>query len=330
MNTIGLIDFDSKIPNLAIMKLSTYYKQHGVRVILNPQPGEVDKVFCSVIFSWSKEKALALQAVYPNIEFGGSGISLENKLPEEIESLPPDYDLYTVEDLYPRITGQRTKGGRIKKAQSLIDQGMNYISRGCIRDCRFCIVRRKEGKLNKVNNLSDIINPRSKQVMLLDNNLTANPDILDILAEVKDRDLTINISQGIDCRLLTPEIAKALSDVKHVNGRIHYAWDRPRDENIVMDGIRILSEHMKTWRHTVYILCGFDTTWEEDFHRFDALRSLGITPFVMRYNRGEGQYNDLRLAHFARWVNRHIYKKCPEFDKYENWANIKDQYALGL
>lgn len=36
---VGPIDFDSKIPNFAPMKLSTYHKALGNQLIPNPKPG---------------------------------------------------------------------------------------------------------------------------------------------------------------------------------------------------------------------------------------------------------------------------------------------------
>jgi hypothetical protein len=56
---IGLIDYDSKIVNLAIMKLSAYYKEQGHQVMLNPSsPEGLDKTFVSVLFTQNKDKAL--------------------------------------------------------------------------------------------------------------------------------------------------------------------------------------------------------------------------------------------------------------------------------
>ena len=85
---IGLVDYDGKMPNLALMKLSTHHKSQGNEVILNPtSPSQVDKVFCSVLFTWNKRKAERLADVFPQIEFGGTGISLYKNLPVEIEQM---------------------------------------------------------------------------------------------------------------------------------------------------------------------------------------------------------------------------------------------------
>lgn len=43
---VGLIDFDSKQVNLALMKLSAYHKAQGNQVVLNPtSASQVDHVY---------------------------------------------------------------------------------------------------------------------------------------------------------------------------------------------------------------------------------------------------------------------------------------------
>jgi hypothetical protein len=50
-------------------------------------------------------------------------------------------------------------------------------------------------------------------------------------------------------------------------------------------------------------LIGFSTTPEEDLYRVELLRSYGVNPFVMAYNKQDKYQRD-----FARYVNRkHIY-----------------------
>ena len=108
---ISLRDVDSKkIPNLALMKISAYHKQKGDTVdfdLNNP-----DRMYTSIIFTKNKGKALN-QRLGESCEylFGGSGINLNSKLPDEIEFIKPDYDLYPSE----------------------YSQG--YSTRGCDRNC---------------------------------------------------------------------------------------------------------------------------------------------------------------------------------------------------
>lgn len=336
MSRIGLIDFDGKIVNLALMKLSTHHKSQGHEVLLNDfTPNQVDKVFCSVIFDKDRAKAAELANVFPAIEFGGTGWDIAKTLPPEIENCLPDYDLYRAADIFPRINGIMTKAKKLAKAQTIVDAGIGFTTRGCVRTCGFCAVPKKEGPLRKVGSIGELVNPRSNVVIILDNNFTADPDVLEKLREIRDRQLVIDITQGIDIRTMTPDIARALAEVKHLRS-IHYAWDLMPFERRVMEGIEVLSHYVKRWRHLCFTLVGYDTSFDEDMYRFRRLVELGIDPYVMIYNKKEFvrtkhlPFDALRLHHFARWVNGRIYTKCPDFDQYDRWANAQASHQPAL
>lgn len=130
---IGLIDLDGKLPNLALMKISTYYKAQGHEVRLNDF--KADKLYCSVIFARSREKVEALKQQYPHMEIGGTGWDLTTKLPPEIHNCKPDYDIYTPEFIYERIKGGiGKKENKLKKAEVIVNSGIGFSSRGCIRN----------------------------------------------------------------------------------------------------------------------------------------------------------------------------------------------------
>lgn len=320
-----LIDFNSKIPNLALMKLSTWHKQQGHEVYLN-NCDKPDKVYISTLFTWDRPKVEKLLKIYPNAEVGGTGWDIKKTLSDEVEGCKPDYDLYTTEDIYERIKGGiGKKESKLKKAEEIVNAGIGFTSRGCIRSCGFCFVPPKEGRLHKVGEIADLINPRSSVIILLDNNLTADPDCIDKLREIRDRGLTVDITQGIDVRLMTPEIAQALSEVKHLRS-IHYAWDLMAFEKQVMAGIKVLSQSIKKYRHMCYTLTGYNTTFEEDYYRFTKLRELGVDPYIMPYNL---TYPSRKHHHFARWVNGRIYKAC-EFKDYEPWVKAREDMQLSM
>lgn len=334
---VGLIDFDGKQVNLALMKLSAWHKAQGDTVVLNEfTPADVDHVYVSVLFDKNRDAAAQLANRFPSISFGGTGWDLTTVLAPQIEAMRPDYDLYRANDIYQRLKGISTRASRMEKAETICNAGIGFISRGCTRACAFCKVPRKEGNLRRVANLADLINPRSNVVTLLDNNLTANPDILHILAEVRERNLVIDITQGVDVRTMTPEIARALASVKHLRS-VHYAWDQINFEGKVLAGIETLAQHVARWRHLCFTLTGFDTNFKEDYHRFKILTSRGIDPYVMIYDKRplprkfdekrKLPFEELRRHHFSRWVNGRIYTKCPDFDRYTNWLRDKKLFA---
>lgn len=327
---IGLIDVDGKLPNLALMKISNYYKSMGEHVeFVRPDAGkyEYDKIYASSIFTKSKTECQKLLEYYEDrIEIGGTGWNIEKSLPKEIESMNPDYDLYTADMIYPNIKGIMTKERKWEKAQQIVNAGIGFTSRGCIRKCPFCFVPKKEGEFRQDQEIKDIINPRSNVIILHDNNLTADPNCIEKLHEIRDRNLIVDIDQGCDVRLMTPEIAQAMSEVHHLRS-LHYAWDLMGFENQVLEGIKIMSKFIPTSRHMCFCLVGFNTSFEEDMYRVKKLTEFGVRPYIMRYNE---RRDDIRLNHFARWVNAFIYKAVPDFEDYEPWKRDKSKYDFGL
>lgn len=329
---VALFDVDSKIVNLALMKLSAFHKTRGHEVVLNPpSPAGFDKSYVSVVFTRNRAAAERRFAGFDNIEFGGTGVSLEKNLHPDIESTKPDYDLYSISDLYPRLKGIGTRESKMQKAQTILDSGIGMTTRGCVRTCEFCCIPKKEGKIHKVAEIRDLLNPRSNVLVLLDANFTADPDALEKLKEIKERKLVVDFTQGLDARLMTPNLAKAFSEVRHLRS-VHYAWDLLSSESQVFRGIGILSEYIKPYRHLCFMLAGFDTSHEQDMYRFHKLRAAGVDPYVMPYrdpdeSKNIVDYSRARLHHFARWVNGRIYKKC-DFSQYTNW--IKAQATMPM
>lgn len=315
---IGLIDVDSKIPNLALMKLSSYYKSLGEEVEFIQPNKQYEKIFASAIFTRSKYICSKFQEQYGDkIEIGGTGWDIKKELDPVIEHMKPDYELYSAEMIAARMRGIMTKQRKFEKATEIVNAGIGFTSRGCIRNCSFCFVPKKEGCFKQVAEIKDLINPKSNILILNDNNLTADPNCIDKLHEIRDRKLVVDINQGCDVRLVNEDIAKALSEVKHLRS-VHYAWDLMDYENQVLDGIKVLLKYMKAWRHMCFMLVGFNTSFEEDMYRFRKLEEMGIRPYVMVYN----DKKDIRLKHFERWVNSRICKAC-EWEEYEPW--VRDQ-----
>lgn len=243
---ICLLDIDSILPNLVMMKLSSNFKNLGEEVELLTVPRNkkqetfnrlfnelirymqyrnYEKIYASAIFTRSKDICLKLKSIFGDrIEIGGSGYDIKKELPLELERLKPDYELYTAEIIAARMNGIMTKQRKLEKATEIVNAGINYSSRGCVNKCGFCIVPQKEGEFRNVSEIKDIINPKSNVIILHDNNLTADPHCIDKLNEIRDRKLIVDINQGCDVRLMTEDIAKAMSEVKHLRS-IHYAWD---------------------------------------------------------------------------------------------------------
>ena len=290
---IGIYDVDSKIPNLALMKISQWYKSQGNSVDLyNPLWLDTyDKIYASKVFNYSDGSNLLPE----RMTIGGTGWDIHKTLPQEIEDCIPDYSLYKYK------------------------HSIGFTMRGCRFRCKFCVVPEKEGKPKPNNTIDEIwTNRDSSFLVLLDNDFFGNPFWKKRIREIKDYNLKVNFSQGLNIRIITDEQVKALASVKFstMSGkskRVHFAWDRIFDEKLIDKGIkRCLDNGLKADQMSFYVLIGYDTTPEEDMYRVMKLRKYGCNPYVMPYNK-----EDLYQKRFARWVNhKAIFKSV----KWENYA----------
>jgi len=290
---IGLVDVDSKIPNLALMKLSTHHKAQGDEVkMYAPLFDHPDKIYSSKIF-----KATDEYSYFPSdceVVQGGSGHDIDIKLPREIETTYPDYSLYGT------------------------DYAMGFTTRGCIRECGFCIVPKKEGKLHPVADIHQFWRGQ-EHLMIMDNNLTGDSEHFNlILNQVIKHKIKTDFSQGLDIRLIDDEKAKLLSKVKPWK-QIRFAWDSMETEQEVLAGIAILKKYMLPYRLMFYVLIGWDTTEDEDLYRVEMLKSLGVDPFVMPFDRASSYQRK-----FTRWVNMKAVFKTVAWPDY-----LKKQKEVG-
>ena len=69
--------------------------------------------------------------------------------------------------------------------------------------------------------------------------------------------------------------------------RIHFAWDRYEDKEAIIPKFKEFRE-ITGWEKKklgVYVLCNFNTTFEQDLERVYTLRDLGYAPYVMLYDK---------------------------------------------
>ena len=287
---VGLIDVDShNFPNLALMKVSAWHKAQGDEVEWWWGWGQYDRVYKSKVFDETYSPDLPDPVNTNLIIKGGTGYCLDNKLPEEIEHMYPDYSLY------PELTK---------------DTAYGFLSRGCPRGCPFCIVKDKEGRKSyKVADLSEWWNGQ-KKIVLCDPNLLACREHMDLLQQLADSKAWVDVNQGFDARLLTEENIEAIKRIKLK--KIHFAWDLMKHTDGVLDGLDLWRKHGKKVTHgkwgTVYVLVNYDTTMRENLFRVNELASMGFDPYVMVYDKPNAPKE---IRQLQRWCNnKRIFKSC--------------------
>jgi len=298
---IALYDVDSRIPNLALMKISAYHKAMGDEVeMYSPlYREEYDHIYASKVFNFSDGSLLDPQ----KMEIGGTGWDIKKELAPEIEAMQPDYSVYN----YPHNIG--------------------FTMRGCRLVCSFCVVPEKEGKPKPTASIYDLWTQRdSKFLILLDNDFFGNPEWRERIAEMQDTGLRVNFSQGLNIRNLKPEQAEAIASVKFRNinntrKQVHFAWDDPRHEKLIHKGIALAERGgIKPSQMAFYVLIGYHSTPAEDLHRVEVLRAYGCDPYVMPYDK-----SDPYQKAFTRWVNhKAIFKSVPWAD-YSSGVRKKEE-----
>lgn len=284
-----LVDADSIIPNLALMKLSRYHHERGDEVDLlklkipyfptrkheiKTIPDTYDKIYCSVVFQgtmdWIKSEG--------DVVFGGSGYDLHVTLPDKIENLPPDYSVYPEDD-----------------------KAYGFISRGCIRHCPFCIVPEKEGKLRQVAEIDDVA--VRHVVVLLDNNFLALPNHKELLQDMASRDNVWEFSQGLDVRLLDEENAQLLGKLK-VMFHHTFAFDDWKYLPIMEKKAPLFKLIRKTpWRIRFFVYVNPNMPLMEIVWRLEWLREHECLPYVMRDISCWGSKYQYFYTDLASWCN---------------------------
>lgn len=309
---IGLIDADNRhhgpddFPNLALMKLAAWHKKQGDSVEWYEPlwSGHMNRVYISKVFSFTPDYEHFPDA--DEIIRGGSGYCInlvddkevfdrtkDRELPEEIEHIMPDYSMYGIKD-----------------------RAYGFMSRGCPRRCNFYHVEAKEGAISrKVADLNEFWNGQ-KYIELMDPNTLACKEWKDILRQLEESGAYVNFNQGVDARLLTEEKVEQIMRIK--TKHIHFAWDRYKDKQKILPKLKMFKE-MTGWKRkkvTVYVLCGYDTTMEENLERIEEIRKLDFSPYVMLYDK-EHIARGSELRKLQRWVNaKQVFWKC-SFKEYQ-------------
>lgn len=308
---IRLTHLDGKLPNLALMKLSSWLKHHGADVTLTKTVSrelfepEYDLVLGSSIFGWSANAREIFLREFPMAIIGGTGVedstTVEQFISEDWEQL--DYSIYP-----------------------WFKPSIGFSQRGCRLKCSFCVVPKKEGRMQPKGTIASIWRgePWPKQIILLDNDFFGQPDWKSKCEELLTGGFQVSFNQGINVRLIHKEGAEMLAKLKYRDDqfktkRIYTAWDNRRDEEIFLRGIRImLDAGIHPTNITVYFLCGYwpGETEDDRIYRFQKMRELGVFPYPMVWDN-----TNRDLKRFQQWCLTAAWR-------YYDWEFYKNHRAL--
>ena len=219
--------------------------------------------------------------------------------PPHIEHIYPDYDLY------PELTK---------------DTAYGFLTRGCCNDCSFCIVSKKEGRCSvKVADLSEFWRGQ-KHIKLLDPNILACKDRINLLEQLRDSKASVDFTQGLDARFVTEEVATLLKEIKRE--MVHFAFDFMKNEKAIIKGLQTYRDIVgENSRETiVYMLTNYDTTHEEDLYRIRMIEECGFSPDVRVYRKSTAPQITKDLQ---RWCNNRFIYRSTKWEDYVPRADGK-------
>lgn len=304
------------------MKLSAYHKSLGDDVEMwSADAQRYDIVYASKVFTFSKMPEIHNAE---KLICGGSGFDLTNRLPDEVEHQYPDYSLYPQYDF-----------------------ALGFLTRGCPRrNHSFCITPQKDGcRSVKVADLSEFWGGQ-KDICLLDQNILACRDRDDLLCQLADSGANVEFCGGLDARFFNEHILALIKKIKRGGHKHHLAWDDPRED--MFPKLKLWADmHITPEKQTYcYVLTNYWSTIEQDLERIYKIKSLGIMPFVMIYDKGEFFWGKARLRPdvWERFSEEQIYHACVcrqmqrwcnnpfiagkniPFDEYERYITMKRRW----
>ena len=233
--------------------------------------------------------ALSLGLSLENFDFGAG--DLEGA---PIEERVPDYGILD----------------QISYKYPVRDAYFGYASRGCVRKCSFCGVPKLEGAQREMPPLSKLVNGvrsvhgEKKDLVLMDNNITASSRFREVIAEIRDLGFTpgakisregelpkarrVDFNQGVDARIL----AKSEMYLKEMSticvSPLRIAFDHLGLRKVYEVAIRMAADNrLKSLSN--YMLYNFMDTPADLFERMKLNIALNVElgiriwSFPMRY-----------------------------------------------
>ena len=179
-----------------------------------------DLIYCSSIFTFTDKTYADPKAIC-----GGTGFDIKSKLLKHVDKLRPKVNY-------------------------------GFCSRGCIRNCPFCVVRDKEGYVHAEADIYDVWDGQAKEITLYDNNILALPDHFKFICEQLHKErIRVDFNQGLDIRLVDNDVAELLSTNYMSHAQYHFAFDYSNLDGLIKSKNDIL-KHKGINRSTFYVLVG--------------------------------------------------------------------------
>jgi hypothetical protein len=137
-----------------------------------------------------------------------------------------------------------------------------------------------------VENWTDLIDPKKRHVLFLDNNLTAfgMDHFRNVMEFLIAKKLRTFFNNGFDVRFLTDEHLDLLARVRWQAGGLRLAFDDMSQDGYAQRAIKkLLGMGVFPSAFTVFCLFNFKDTFEEAMYRHREIATLGVRPYPQPY-----------------------------------------------
>lgn len=263
---------------------------------------EGNTAYVSAVFSWNVEKAYMrcvwLKSAGYHVRCGGQAVAMNAGMFSEFDT-----------------------SGSVN-ALSRHNPDAVFTSRGCIRNCSFCLVPKLEGGLVELEDWD--VKP-----IICDNNLLATSQrhfdrVIERLLENKVTGIDFN--QGLDARLLTEHHAEQFARLPK-DTIIRLAWDNIKLESLYLSSFqKLVDAGVKRGQIRTYVLIGYKDTPEDARYRLEKIVELGALPNPMRYQPLDAKrkncyietgWSESTLCDYMRYWSKLRYFGGFTFDEYK-------------
>lgn len=273
-------------PPLGLMKISSMLKRSNVQADVFSQVGmdtppevvDPEVIYVTSLFTWDLKKVITtvktLKKKFPgsDIKIGGIAASLLPDYVLEHTGISPTIGL--LEEAEEQVPDYEMNFGRKLRTS------ISFTSRGCIRDCNFCTVKKLEPQFYVKTDWERDINLNLPQVTFWDNNWLASPNLYNDIDKLRCINKKIDFNQGLDARLYTEDVAIMLSELNI--DPIRFAFDDITQEADVIRAIRIAKRYTRK-EICIYVLYNFKDTPEEFYYKINILNNEKVLAFPMGY-----------------------------------------------
>lgn len=177
-----------------------------------------------------------------------------------------------------------------------VKPGVTVTSRGCVKNCPWCLVPFREGGIRELEIKSGY--------NIFDNNLLAcsRPHIEAVFEMLRNQKEPAQFSGGLDAGLLRPWHIELLKSIRLKS--MYFACDTPDAFPVIEQAADLLSDFSRNLKYC-YVLVGLNTeTIEQAEDRLIRVFNLGFMPFAMFYRGLDSQNKTLKNPAWGKLIRK--------------------------